>query len=121
MKKFELKDSGHRRKFDSGAVRDRAKGKGRFDLITPFALTRIATIYEKGAEKYDDRNWEKGMPHSVFIDSAVRHINQFIMGLEDEDHLAQAAWNLLAIMHLQYTHPELNDMPKYNEQKKNTE
>lgn len=112
--KFVLKDSGNRRKFFSGAVRDRAKGKGRFDLISPFALMRVAKINERGAEKYDDRNWEKGMPFSIFIDSALRHIIQYVMGEEDEDHLAQAAWNLFSVMHLEKTKPELNDMPHYN-------
>ena len=116
--KFELKDSGHRRKFKSGAVRDRAKGKGRYDLITPFALVRLADIYEKGAEKYDDRNWEKGMPFTVFIDSALRHIVQYLMGYDDEDHLGQAAWNLFAVMHLEQTKPELDDRPKWSKDEK---
>jgi len=112
-KEFTLNDSGDRRKFASGAVRDRGKGKGRYDLITPFALKRIATIYEKGAEKYDDRNWEKGMPFSVFLDSTLRHIMQYIMGMEDEDHVAQAAWNLFAIMHLEHTLPGWDDRPNF--------
>lgn len=117
-KDFELKDSGHRRSFASGAVRDRGKGKGRYDLITPFALKRIAIIYEKGAEKYDDRNWEKGMPFSVFLDSALRHIMQYIMGMEDEDHVAQAAWNLFAIMHLEHTLPGWDDRHNFERAKK---
>lgn len=111
--KFSLKDSGIREEFKTGSVRDSRKGKGRFDLITPFALRRLAIIYEKGAEKYEVRNWEKGQEFSRFLDSAERHINDFKMGKEDEDHLAQAAWNLFAIMHLQETMPELDDMPSY--------
>lgn len=87
-------------------------------MITPFALERLAVIYEKGAVKYTVRNWEKGMPFSRFIDSAVRHINQFMMGRKDEDHLAQAAWNLFAIMHLQRTKPELDDIPMCKEEGK---
>ena len=111
--KFILKDSGKRDKFDSGMVRDARVGKGRFDLISPFALERIAMIYEKGAIKYEDRNWEKGSPFSRTVDSAYRHLIQYMMGMEDEDHLAQAAWNLIAIMHLEQTKPELDDMPHY--------
>lgn len=38
----ELKDSGARREFDSGAVRDIAEGKGRCDLLP---LTTIATYF----------------------------------------------------------------------------
>jgi len=115
--KFILKDSGKRDKFDSGMVRDARVGKGRFDLISPFALERIAMIYEKGAIKYEDRNWEKGSPFSRTVDSAFRHLIQYMMGMEDEDHLAQAAWNLFAIMHLEQTKPELDDMPHYLENK----
>jgi len=111
--KFTLKDSGTRQKFGSGAVRDTQIGKGRFDLISPFALLRLARVYEKGAVKYTDRNWEKGIPISRFVDSAFRHLVQYMMGLEDEDHLAQAIWNLVAIAHLEELRPDLQDMPGY--------
>ena len=112
--KFTLKDSGKRRDFKSGAVRDVREGKGRYDLITPFALRRLALIMEKGAKKYDARNWEKGMEFSSLIDSAERHIEQFKAGLEDEDHLAQACFNLFAIIHFQELgRDDLDDMPLY--------
>lgn len=41
------------------------------------------------------------MSFSDVLESAIRHINQFMEGMVDEDHLAQAAWNLFAIMHYQ--------------------
>jgi hypothetical protein len=110
---FILKDSGKREEFESGMVRDTQAGKGRFDLISPFAIMRLARIYEKGSLKYADRNWEKGASLGRFISSALRHIFQYMMGYKDEDHLAQAAWNLFAIMHLEQTHPELDNMPHY--------
>jgi len=113
----DLKDSGKRRKFGSGAMRDDKRGKGRFDLISPFALLRLTHIYEKGAKKYEDRNWERGMPFSEFIDSALRHIIQYMMGMEDEDHLAQAAWNLFSIMHLEETKPKWDNLPHYKQNK----
>ena len=49
---FETKDSGHRRTFETGAVRDRAKGKGRYDLLPPVAIKRLADLYERGGIKY---------------------------------------------------------------------
>lgn len=107
---FGLKDSGRRENFKTGAVRDTREGKGRFDLISPYALRRLAAVYEKGAVKYGDNNWQKGIPFARCIDSALRHIGQFQLGRRDEDHLAQAAWNLFAIMHLENTHPECNDL-----------
>lgn len=121
-KDFELKDSGERRQFETGAVRDMQVGKGRFDLISPFMLMRIAKWLEKGAVKYGDRNWEKGMPYHVLVDSAERHLAKFRMGMEDEDHLAAAIFNIMAIIHFQETgRTELNDMAvyvEYDEKKK---
>ncbi|MDE1855035.1 MAG: hypothetical protein KGH57_01795 [Candidatus Micrarchaeota archaeon] len=95
----DLKDSGKKQVFDSGAQRDSRDGKGRYDLIPNTALRRLAFIYEKGALKYGERNWEKGMPISRFLDSALRHINQHIEGKRDEDHLAQAMWNIAGAIH----------------------
>ena len=108
---FEMKDSGQREHFNTGAVRDVREGKGRYDLITPYGLRRLAVVYERGAKKYADRNWEKGMPHCRYADSAMRHLQQWLQGDSDEDHLAHAAWNLFAIMHMQEIHPELDDRP----------
>jgi hypothetical protein len=69
-----LPDSGKREEYSSGAVRDVATGKGRFDLLPPHALMRLAQLYEVGATKYAARNWEKGIPLDRFIDSAFRHM-----------------------------------------------
>jgi len=117
IKKFILRDSGKRESFKSGARRDVRQGKGRYDLISVFGLARLAAVMEKGALKYGERNYELGMPYSRFIDSAIRHITQYVMGMQDEDHLAQACFNLFAIMHMEATHPDLDDMPKYLNEK----
>lgn len=115
MTDYETKDSGKREEMPTGSVRDSREGKGRFELISPFALSRIAGVYERGAAKYSSRNWEKGQPFSRFLDSALRHLNSFAKGWKDEDHLAQAAWNIMAILHFQELHSdELDDMPKYD-------
>ena len=39
-----LKDSGKRRSFESGAVRDISKGKGRFDLVPLDVIAGISTL-----------------------------------------------------------------------------
>ena len=119
LSKYILKDSGKRQEFESGVVRDSREDKGRYDLITPIGLARLALVYERGAKKYCDRNWEKGAPMSRYLDSAMRHTLQYIEGYRDEDHLAQAAWNLMAAIHTEEmvkrgVLPEkLNDMPEY--------
>jgi len=99
MKFDAVKDSGQRRAFGTGSVRDVRDGKGRFDLLSPIAMSRLAQHTENGAKKYGDRNWEKGQPLSSYLDSALRHINKFREGLRDEDHMAAAMWNIQGFIH----------------------
>ncbi len=105
--------------FDSGATRSDRTGKGRFDLISPFALERLARRYEEGAEIHGDRNWEQGYRIGRCIDGALRHLNQYKQGMRDEDHLAAAAWNVFAAMHFEeliargILSGELDDAPNY--------
>ena len=110
-----INDSGNRISYgETKAIREPSSGKGRYDLVTPFGLDRLAKWYELGSSKYADRNWEKGMPFSRYLDSARRHLNKFVMGMEDEDHLAAACWNIMAIMHHQeLKQNELDDLPHY--------
>ena len=118
-KRYAVLDSGKREEFSSGAKRDIREGKGRFDLCSPFALRRWACVNEGGAIKYGDRNHESGMPMTRYLDSALRHINQAIEGKQDEDHLAQALWNLAGAIHTEESverglvDPKFNDMPCY--------
>jgi hypothetical protein len=100
---YVTKDSGQREDFDSGARRDTQAGKPRYDLIPPGPLKRVAELYARGAEKYGDSNWEKGMPTSRCLASLMRHLEQYRNGEGDEDHLAGVVWNALAIMHFQGT------------------
>ena len=96
---FELKDSGERQEFSTGSQRDTQTGKGRFDLMFSAhdAVMRLALLFEKGGEKYDDDNWKKGQPLSRYLDSALRHLWHVAGGHEDEDHAIQAAWNCLCL------------------------
>ena len=110
-----MNDCGERINFgENAAQREPATGKGRPDLITPFGLTRISKWYELGANKYGDRNYEKGMPFSRYTASMFRHVVAWMKGDESEDHLSAIAWNAFAIMHHQEL-GELNwdDMPHY--------
>lgn len=107
-----LKDSGSRQQFNSGAVRDNGKGKGRFDLLSTQMLFRLAKHYENGALKYEPRNFEKGMPISRCVDAAMRHLTKYLAGWNDEDHLAAVCWNVAAIMLYEERMPELMDLPE---------
>lgn len=64
---------------------------------TPLAFMEIARIFEAGAKKYNERNWERGIPTSVYLDSALRHLCKHAASYTDEPHLAMAAWNLLCL------------------------
>ena len=116
---YETKGSGEREEFATGSRRDTAEGKGRPALISPFALRRLAGLYERGSSRYGDRNWEKGQPFSRVTDSLFRHLLAWMAGEVDEDHLAAIMWNAAALIHYQEAirlgllPAELDDMPHY--------
>lgn len=95
-----VKDSGSRAEFETGAVRDIQEGKGRFDLIPADSLQRLAQHYENGAKKYGDRNWEKGQPLYTYLNSANRHITKLTDGQFDEDHASAIVWNIFSFIHI---------------------
>jgi hypothetical protein len=115
----QVKDSGKRQFFNTGSRRDTRDGKGRYDLLPPIAIDRLARHYENGARKYGDRNWEKGQPLSRYFDSALRHLFKALAHKIDEDHLIAAVWNILAIVEtqeriqLKLLPKHLDDLPKY--------
>lgn len=106
-----IKHSGEMRSFDSGAIREEGKGKGRCDLLPMVALLRVSKHFENGAEHYGDRNWEKGIPLSVYMDSALRHMFKYMDGWNDEDHLVAACWNILCAMWTEDKRPDLQNIP----------
>ena len=137
----EIKDSGSRREFSTGARRDNATGKGRCDLlplkyvadvmeddviyyISKFMETKdkenliqairasvktipqykdgyanmmleVSHLYEDGALKYGENNWQNGMPLKCYIDSGTRHYLKTLRGDDDEPHYRGFVWNLL--------------------------
>lgn len=136
-------DSGSRREFSTGAVRDISDSKGRptlmplkvvsrllgkqtrdyiFQCIAAFtetgetrylyaALIKFVTIayggetetmileaaihFEEGAKKYGEDNWQKGLPVSCYLDSAIRHYLKYRRGDTDEPHDRAFVWNLM--------------------------
>ena len=133
-----IKDSGERREFESGAVRDMQEGKGRCDLMPlgvvarfmddevisaislfvadydthylyaalqffadkyydsePTMILEVAKHFEEGAKKYGENNWQKGLPVSCYVDSAIRHYLKFRRGDKDEPHERAFVWNII--------------------------
>lgn len=117
VKAFVTKDTGNVASFNTGAVRNQSIGKGRYDLLPLAMIRRLAGVYERGANIYAARNWEKGMPMSRCMDSGIRHAMQYLEGYRDEDHLSQAIFNFAAV--IEYDErikqgrlpKELNDLP----------
>lgn len=97
-KDFVTKDSGQREEFSTGARRDSLKGKARYDLIPWESAKRLAELYQRGAVKYGENNWEKGIPFSRVYGSLIRHVFQYAEGDATEDHLAAVAWNAFTLM-----------------------
>lgn len=108
---MEIKDSGSRREFSTGAVRDMAEGKGRMDLLPWSAIMEVSKHCENGALKYGEHNVDKGLPTHSFVDSAFRHLAKYVEGWDDEPHLLAAAWNLLWAIQMEIKHPEMVDTP----------
>ena len=108
----EIKDSGVRREFDTGAVRDIQEGKGDMASVPWEAILRLSVHYENGQKKYPRWNYRKGINLSSYIDSACRHLAKYQCGCDDEDHLAAAAFNVLGAMLVEERSPELIDLPE---------
>lgn len=113
----EIKDSGTRREFETGAVRDIAEGKGDMFSLPPAAILRLSKHYELGAKKYTRLNYMKGIPISSFMDSALRHIFKYLDGWDDEDHLAAAAFNILGAMQMEERNPDMQDVEARREKR----
>ena len=106
-----INDSGNRRAFSSGAVRDMQAGKGRMDLLPWAAIMEVSKHCENGALKYGEHNVDKGIPTSSLCDSGARHLAKYLEGWDDEPHLLAAAWNLLWAIQMELKHPECVDTP----------
>lgn len=106
-----IKDSGDRTAFETGAVRDMHRGKGRYDLIPWEAVHELAIHCEQGAIKYGERNVEKGIPIHSLIDSATRHISCYLRGMDDKPHLRAALWNIAFAIWMEKNRPEMQDIP----------
>lgn len=108
--------SGEVRVTDPTTGGEKGQKLARFDLLPPEALWQVAEHFGRGAEKYDDRNWERGYAYSLSFAAMQRHAWAY-WGGEDIDpetgshHLAAVVFHALAQMTWAKTHPELDDRP----------
>lgn len=95
-----------------------AKGSklARFDLLPWQELWEVAELYGRGAEKYEERNWEKGYAWSLSFAALQRHVAQFWNGEQrDEEtgahHMASVIFHALALMHFDMQRKGTDDRP----------
>src|SRR6266705_1307416 len=84
-------------------------------LIPREPLGEIARVFQIGAEKYEVRDWEKGLPSSDVVDRIFKPSGCWSRGEkfdpEDGQHnLASVAWAALVLMEFEKTHPEMDDV-----------
>lgn len=91
--------------------------EARFDLIPIEALTEVAVLYGRGAEKYAAHNWRKGYEWSKSFAALQRHANAFWSG-EDNDpemrtsHMASVVFHAMALICFTKDHPDFDDRYK---------
>ena len=76
----ELKDSGARRQFESGAVRDSADGRGRCDLLPLDIVAELLNMYRIDDENPDELHDIEGDVHEI-----LTSINVFIRTGKDRE------------------------------------
>jgi hypothetical protein len=91
--------------------------KTRWDLLPPDALEEIAKVLTFGANKYNDRNWEKGMKWHRPFGALMRHMWAWWRGAgPDEEtglsHLAHAGCCLLFLLSYELRATGEDDRPK---------
>lgn len=100
---FEIKDSGERKSFASGMVRDVTTGKIQYHRVLDGPMfKRWAEHLTKGATKYPDiapgkANWTLAKSEEErqrFKESALRHFIAWYEGETDEDHAAGVFFNI---------------------------
>jgi hypothetical protein len=109
-KAFAVKDSGQRKQFESGMVRDVDEGKIFWSLVASGPmLRRWAEHLTSGAKKYERDNWMLAAGNEEqtrFRESAFRHFMQWYYGDTDEDHAAAIFFNVNGV---EYVKEKLND------------
>lgn len=88
----------------------------RYDLIPAEPLRLLARHYGRGAEKYAERNWERGYGWHLSYSALNRHLWAFWNG-EDTDeetgspHMVAVAWHAFALLEFARAHPDFDTRP----------
>lgn len=88
-------------KWEGGGQREiKPYAKGNYAAIYPVMLKRLAMRCKFGDMKYKKASgYDHPRPSKTYWDSAVRHLVEYSVGDNSEDHLAAAIWNIMAMMY----------------------
>lgn len=98
---------------DAGGIK--ADGdKEIFHLLDDRLLAGVRRVLAKGAVKYGDWNWQKGMPYSRSYNALRRHLAAFwakddIDAESGEHHLDHVIANAIFLRYFAARYPELDD------------
>lgn len=97
-----------------GKKNDRQDDKTRWELMPLDCLEDIARVYTEGAKKYGDNNWQKlENGYERYKGALLRHLYQSDNEVFDKEtgcrHLAQVAWNAIAMLYLSKQSIEKHD------------
>lgn len=84
-------------------------GKNYSDIHT--AILEVSMHYRDGSQKYQERNWERGIKLSSYVDSMSRHYLKHLRHDKDEPHDRAFMWNLLGALWTHANMPEMIDLP----------
>lgn len=89
-----------------GKKNDFKDEKLRWDLLPLEEIEDIVKVYTAGSKKYGDNTWQK-LPDGIerYKAALLRHLVEYEKGITiDKEtncyHLAQVAWNAIAMLHL---------------------
>ena len=90
--------------------------KAPWHLLPYAALSEVVNVFWHGAQKYGERNWEKGMPYSDVFGGVMRHLTEWWEGndLDSEtklNHLAHACAGILFLLSYQIFGDGKDDRP----------
>lgn len=81
--------------------------KLRYDLVPPEALAALASVLTYGANKYGDRNWEKGFRWGRLFGACMRHLWAWWGGENEDPETGMShLWHALACVAFMVAHEE---------------
>lgn len=101
----------------TGAIKHDS-GKVRMSLISPIATFKTAQVMTNGEKEYSSHNWRNGFAWSRVADAALRHLQAWIAGMDNDpdgkgsNNLDHAAACIMMLQEFTETKKELDDRYK---------